>query len=114
MIMMNMDGEGVGDVRDYFRKKLLQMKVLKPTEVEAKELQEEAAAQQPSASDQYALASAEAEKARAAKAMADAQLAGAKTEKTQVDTVQVAVDTDLSKQAHVLDAIDRLQPPTPE
>lgn len=36
MIMLNMEGEGIADVRDYFRKKLVKMGVLQPTEEEQK------------------------------------------------------------------------------
>jgi hypothetical protein len=32
MAMMNMEGEGIGDVRDYFRMRLVKMGVIKPTD----------------------------------------------------------------------------------
>jgi hypothetical protein len=35
MAMMNMEGEGIGEVRDFFRKQLLRLGVVKPTEQEA-------------------------------------------------------------------------------
>jgi len=38
MAMMNMEGEGIGDVRNFFRKKLLRMGVIKPNEQEQQEL----------------------------------------------------------------------------
>ncbi len=38
MAMLNMEGEGIGDVRDFFRKKLLRMGVVKPTEQEAEQM----------------------------------------------------------------------------
>lgn len=44
MAMMNMEGEGVSDVQDYFRQRLIKMGVVKPTEAEQKELMEQAQA----------------------------------------------------------------------
>lgn len=114
MIMMNMEGEGVEEVREFFRKKLLSMGVLDPTEKEAKEMQEKAAAEKPSANDQYALASAEAEKQRGAKAVADAEAAIAKAEKTRVETAEVASNIDIAESAHALQVVESLTPDAPE
>jgi hypothetical protein len=47
MIMMNMEGEGMGDVRAYFRKKLVMAGVLEPNEQELQEMQQAAQNQQP-------------------------------------------------------------------
>ena len=47
MAMMNMEGEGISDVRDYFRQKLLKMGVVQPTEAEAEELMMAMQNQQP-------------------------------------------------------------------
>jgi hypothetical protein len=38
MAMMNMEGEGIADVRRYFRRKLIKMEVIKPNEQEQAEL----------------------------------------------------------------------------
>lgn len=79
LIMMNMEGEGLEDARDYFRKQLVQQGVVKPTPEEAQQLQAEqqqASQQPPNANDQYLLAAAD-------QAQADAAQARAKT----VDTV---------------------------
>ncbi len=46
MIMMNMEGEGVAEVREYYRQKMLRIGVLEPTEEEAQQLQAEAENQQ--------------------------------------------------------------------
>lgn len=59
--MMNIEGEGLGDVRDFFRKKLVQMGVVKPTDEEREEMaaeQQQAAQQPPDANTQYLLSAA--------------------------------------------------------
>jgi hypothetical protein len=47
MALMNMEGTGISEARGYFRKKLVQAGVLKPTEAEAKAMAEEAANAEP-------------------------------------------------------------------
>lgn len=59
MAMMNMEGEGINEVRDYFRKKLLRMGVVKPTEEEQRSMAEEQANQQPDPNTQYLQAAAD-------------------------------------------------------
>jgi hypothetical protein len=88
MAMLNMDGEGISDIRAYFRKKLVAIGVIKPTD---EEMQQMLAAQQgkedPNAVFLQAAAdeaTAKASKARAdvVKTIADAELARAKTIET--------------------------------
>lgn len=80
MIMQNVDGEGMDDLRAFARKGLVAAGVIKPTDEEEKQLEEAKAQQQPSAQDKFLLASAaETEskialnQANAEKAMAQAQ-----------------------------------------
>jgi hypothetical protein len=47
MAIMNMEGEGIGDIKEYFRKQLVQMGVLKPTEEEQQQMMEAQANVQP-------------------------------------------------------------------
>ena len=73
MAMMNMEGEGISDVREYFRKQLVRFGVLKPTEEEAKEIQAmQAQAQQPTPEQQYLLTQAQKTLAEVEKIKADA------------------------------------------
>jgi hypothetical protein len=71
MAMMNMEGEGVGDANAYFRKKLLRMGVVKPTDAEAEELQAEMQGQIQDPNATYLQAAAEEAIAKAAKARAE-------------------------------------------
>lgn len=71
MAMMNMEGEGVSDANAYFRKKLLRMGVVKPTDDEAEELMQEMQGQPQDPNSMYLQAAAEEASAKAAKARAD-------------------------------------------
>jgi hypothetical protein len=70
LAMMNMEGEGIGDVREYFRTKMLRMGAVKPTEEEQRKMAEEQAQAGPSAQDQALLGMAEEAQANAAQARA--------------------------------------------
>jgi hypothetical protein len=76
--MMNLEGEGVQDIRDYFRKQLVQIGAVKPTEEEQKAMQAAAASQQPDPQSQYLQAAAEEADSKAA-------LSRAKTVQTIAD-----------------------------
>jgi len=87
MVMMNIEGEGLGDIRQFYRKKLVGMGVIAPNDQEKKE--QEAAAQAEQAPDpqaEFLMASAAKEAALADKAKADTELTLAKTDNTQADT----------------------------
>jgi hypothetical protein len=95
MAMMNMEGEGISDVRDFFRKQLLRLGVVKPTEQEAEVLAQEQQmqSQQVDANSIFLQAAAEEATAKAAQArasviktVADAGLAKAKTAETLAKT----------------------------
>jgi hypothetical protein len=71
MAMMNMEGEGVGDANAYFRKKLLRMGVVQPTDDEAQQLMAEMQGQPQDPNAIFLQAAAEEAMAKAAKARAD-------------------------------------------
>jgi hypothetical protein len=110
MAMMNMEGEGIGDVRAYFRKKLLRMGVVEPTESEAKEMAEEQANAQPSANDKYLEAAAEKELAEATEKQANTILKQAQADKTRAETVETIVETDIKEGDQALKVIETLGP----
>jgi hypothetical protein len=71
MAMMNMEGEGLSDTNAYFRKKLLRMGVVKPTDDEAQELMAEMQGKPQDPNAIFLQAAAEEAMAKAAKARAD-------------------------------------------
>lgn len=89
MIMMNMEGEGIEDVRRYFRQDLLRQGVVQPTEKEAQQLQQEAEAQQPTPNDQFLLSAAKKEASLAEKAKTDAALNMARVKETNAKAVEI-------------------------
>lgn len=89
MIMLNMEGEGIQDLRDYFRKKLVTMGVVKPTQEEQQALQAAAQNQQPDPQAQFLMASAVQAMADAKKSQADTVLTAANAEKAHAQTMQI-------------------------
>ena len=111
MAMMNMEGEGISDVRDFFRERLIRMGVVKPTEVEQQELVQELqqAQSQPDPQATYLQAAAQEATAKAGKAQADAQLTLAKTEETKAKTAETLANIDQSARSNVVDTAKKLQ-----
>lgn len=109
MALMNMEGEGMQDVRAYFRKKLLRLGAVKPTDQEAQELMQEQANQPKDANTLYLQAAAQQAAAEAGKAQADTALKLANVEKTQAETVKVLTDIDQTKQDQAMEVLDRLE-----
>ena len=109
MAMMNMEGEGIGDVRDFFRNKLIRMGAVKPTEEELAEMQQEAQNQKPDENAEFMKASAEQAVAMATKARADTVLTMSKVDKTRADTAKVVSEIDNSDREHMISLIDSLQ-----
>lgn len=71
LIMMNLEGEGLSEAREYFRAKMVRMGVVKPTDEEKAQMAQEQANQQPGPQDKALLALAEESQAKAVKARAD-------------------------------------------
>jgi hypothetical protein len=108
MAMLNMEGEGIEDVRDYFRKKLLRMGVVRPTDTEAQEIAAEAQNAQPDPQAQYLQAASEEAIARASKAQADSILAVAKAEEARAKTTETLSKVSTTDQDRIFALADRL------
>jgi hypothetical protein len=90
--LMNMEGEGLSDIRDHFRRQLVQMGVIKPTDEEAQQMQ--AAGQQQDPNAVFLQAAAEEAMAKAAKANADVVKTIAESELTQAKTAETLMKID--------------------
>jgi hypothetical protein len=108
MAMMNMEGEGIGDVRDYFRTKLIKMGVIKPTDEEAEQLISEAQNTPPDANTKFLEASAEQAEAEAVRARANTILTLAKAKETDAKTAATLSEIDISQRDELLRMIDSL------
>lgn len=121
MAMMNLEGEGVADVREFFRKKLIRMGVVKPTQQELDELMAELEAKGQDPNAIFLAAAAEEAQAKAAKAradvvktLADADLAQARTietlNKTDAETVGKDIDNIRAMQGIIMPETATTQP----
>lgn len=108
MIMMNMDGEGIKDTKDYFRKKLIRMGVVKPNEEEAQELQEEISNTPKDPNSLYLEAEAMNAQAKAKKAEADTIKTLAQVEEIQAETAKTLSDMDINEQEQFLKTVQAL------
>ena len=89
MALMNMDGEGVDDVRAFYRKRLVGMGVIEPTEEEAAEMAKVAQAQKPDPQAAFLEAESQKSLAMAQKAAADTGKSVAETAKIKAETVEI-------------------------
>lgn len=93
MVMLNMEGEGISDVRDFFRKRLLKMGVVTPTDEEAEEMMVEAQNTPPDPQQKLLDAAAEEAAANAASAKASTVLKIEQAEKTRAETGKAEAET---------------------
>jgi len=99
MAMLNMEGEGIQDIRDYFRKRLVRAGVIKPTEEEMQALQAEMQNQPPDSQAMLLNAMAEEANAKASKARADTMETMASADLKRAQTVKTLQETGLRRQA---------------
>jgi hypothetical protein len=109
MAMMNMEGEGIGDANAYFRKKLLRMGVVKPTDMEAEELMAEMQGQPQDPNAMYLQAAAEEATAKAAKARADTVETVASAELKRAQTLETLGKVDETAQNMALTNAEAVQ-----
>lgn len=105
-IMMNMEGEGIGDLRKYNRKKLVAAGLIEPNEDEKEELAQAQANQQPDANSMYLMAEAENAQAKAMLSKVNAAKAIAEAKKIEVETAKLVADMNSQEQADTLKAIE--------
>ncbi|MDA3463486.1 portal protein [Acinetobacter sp. AOR41_HL] len=108
MIYMNMEGEGIKDFRNYYRKWLVQIGVVEPTEEEQQELIAAAQNQPPDPQAELANALAMEAQAKAQKAQADTFLTAAKTEQTKADTAKTIASMENEQRDSVVNAIEKI------
>lgn len=129
-IVQNIDGEGLQDIRDYFRKQLVQQGVVPPNEEEKEQLEQaqQAAANQPPDAQTVALtaqardfnASSVLKEAQAVSALANADKARADATKTLTDAHTDKLSTAVEMLGQIMQlvqqqhgAVQASTPPTP-
>ena len=114
MAMQQLEGEGLGDLRKFFRRKLVEMGVMEPTEEEAAEMAAAMQGQQQDPNTLFLQAAAEEAIAKAAKARADVVNTVAQAELNQAKTVETLAKVGSAEVADtlaVLDTLNAQQPP---
>ena len=97
MAMMNMEGDGISDARNFFRKKLVNMGVITPTKEEAEEMAQAAENAEPDPQEEALKGMAEEAKAKAAKARVEIIETLADTEKTKAETTEIYSGIDINR-----------------
>lgn len=105
MIMMNMEGEGLGEAREFFRKKAVALGIEKPNEEEKAAMEQP---QEPTPQDKFLDASADKEAALAEKANADTLQSGAKTENLIADTEVKLASIERDDRSQLIDTVEKL------
>lgn len=106
--MMNMEGEGLTDLRPYFRQKLVMMGAIKPTPEESEEMAAAQSQSKPDANQAFLIASADQAAALAVKARSGALLDVAKAKQTEAQTVKTLSEVDVNERDHLLSLVDQL------
>ena len=113
MAMLNMEGEGIADVRDFFRNRLIKMGVVKPTAEEQQalleELQQAQSQQAPDPQAQYLQAAAMEAQAKAGQAQANTAYTLARAEETKAKTVETLAGIQQKERDSVLNTAKALQ-----
>ncbi len=109
MAMMNMEGEGISDVRSYFRKQLVRMGVVKPTQQEQEDMMVELQGQQEDPNKIFLQAAAEEAMAKAAKARADTVKTVADANLSRAKTAETLAKTGAQEQNMALTAMEAEQ-----
>jgi hypothetical protein len=117
MAIMNMDGEGIGDIKDFFRKKLVQLGVIKPTDEEQMAMMEAMMGQQqPDPQAMYLMAAAQEAQAKAVHAQANTEYTLARAEEPKAKTLQTLSTIDLDQRKAAIETAEKigeaLQPQT--
>jgi hypothetical protein len=108
MAIMNMEGEGIGDIKEYFRKQLVQMGVLQPTEEEQQQMKEAQENVQPDPETAYLLAEAAKARALAIKAQADTEYTLARSEETKAKTIQTLSSVDIDERKSAIETAEKI------
>ena len=111
MAMMNMEGEGIAEVRDFFRQKLIRLGVIKPTEKEAEALMAELQGKPQDPNAIYLQAAAEEATAKAAQARASTVKTVADAELSRAKTLETLSNVDMSSQDHAMNMMKEMVTP---
>jgi len=105
LMIMNLEGEGLKDVREYFRRRLVSMGTLPPSEEDKKRLEEAEANRPPDPNTQLAEAMSREASAKAEKALAETGQVTANTELTHAKTLETLAGIDAMERENAIRTI---------
>ena len=105
LMIMNLEGEGLKDVREYFRRRLVSMGTLPPSEEDKKRLEEAEANRAPDPNTQLAEAMSREANAKAEKALAETGQVTANTELTHAKTLETLAGIDAMERENAIRTI---------
>jgi hypothetical protein len=105
MAIMNMEGEGISDIQNYFRQQLLKLGAVKPTDDEKAELEAAAANQPPDPNTELVEATAKQALAQAQKLQTEGIVNMERVEKMKAEVMQIIKEAGLKELDHHLNAI---------
>lgn len=109
MAILNMDGEGISEIKEYFRKKLVQLGVIEPTDEEQQAMMAAAMQnQQPDPQSMYLMAAAQEAQAKAVKAQADTEYTLARAEETKAKTVETLSNVDIDQRKSAIETAEKI------
>ncbi|RKE36649.1 phage P22-like portal protein [Paraburkholderia sp. BL23I1N1] len=111
LILSNMDGEGLDDLKEYLHKMLVKQGVIKPNEAEQREMAAAAQAQAnqpPDPQSQFYMASAQEASARAGKAQADTVKTYADAANSRADAIAKLSDAHTNRLQAAMDILNTL------
>ena len=107
--VLNMDGEGMTEFKDWTRKQALALGLAKPTDEEMQAAQQEEGQREPSAEQQMAQAKAQELQASAAYKAAQAQTEGARTGLVQAQTMEAVANAEAMAKGDITPNADPLE-----
>lgn len=108
--LMNMEGEGLSDAREYFRRRLVDMGVTKPNEEDTKRIMAAEANKQPDPNVIFLQAAADEATAKATNARADVIKTMADVELTKAKALETLANIDLSNRDQLIKFVEMLVP----
>lgn len=109
LIIQNIDGEGLDDLKDYNRKKLVSIGVLKPNEEEQKQMEQAAQNKQPTPNDLWALSEARKNDAVSVRENSTTVKNIADAEKTQAETAVMLQQANGDQLQQILQILQAMQ-----
>lgn len=108
--MLNVEGEGLTELNEFYRRQMLKMGVVQPTEEEKAEMAEEQKNTPPDPNAEFLKASAAELMSKAKKADSDVVLNMAKSAKTEAEAMEVLAGLDAADQQAAQQSMQQMQP----